>query len=156
MPSRVIRDDLLDSPRWHGSSFEARCFYIALLLLADDFGLVLLQPLFIGRHAFNKRPSDARLDKLIAELAHVDLLRIYYTGADDSPTRFGFLPRFRQKMRQMRARHPLPPAELYQDDLDAAAKFIEHKGLFVKMPAGRLQRADNPTAEGKGREGISK
>ena len=61
MPSRVIRDGLLDSPRWHSVSTEARCFFIALLLLADDFGLTILTPLYIGRHAFDRRPSDTKL-----------------------------------------------------------------------------------------------
>src|SRR5262245_17449737 len=102
MPSRVVRDGLLDSPRWHGVSHEAARFFISLLLLADDFGLILLQPVFIGRRAFDKRPSDARLDKLIAELVRVDLLRLYYGGTAEEPVRFGFLPRFRQTMRQMR------------------------------------------------------
>lgn len=152
MPARVLRDGLLDSPRWHAVSHEAARFFVALVLLADDFGLLNLQPIYIGRHAFAKRPSDARLDKLIAELVGVDLLRIYWSGDQENPVRFGFLPRFRQKLRQMKARHPLPPRALYEDDLDASAKFMEHKGLFAKMSASRLQAVDNPAAEVKGNE----
>jgi hypothetical protein len=149
VPSRVLRDGLLDSPRWHGISHEARCFFIALLLLADDFGLINLQPIFIGRHAFAKRPSDARLDKLIDELVRVDLLRLYWTGSSEAPVRFGFLPRFRQKLRQMKARHPLPPRELYEDDLDALGKFMQFKDSFQKLSAGRLQPVDRSAAEVK-------
>lgn len=141
MPSRVIRDGLLDSPAWHSVSAEAKVFFVALLLLADDFGLISLASVFIGRHAFERRPSETRLQKLIDELVRADLLRVYWSGPSDSPSRFGFLPRFRQKLRQMKARHPMPPHELYADDLDAEGKFISNKELFQKMPAGRLQPA---------------
>ena len=49
MPSRVIRDELLDSWRWHAISHEAARFYLALLLMADDFGLLNMSSLALLR-----------------------------------------------------------------------------------------------------------
>jgi len=49
----------------------------------------------------------------------------------------------------MKARHPLPPRDLYADDLDADGKFTQYKELFQKMSATRLQAADMSPAEVK-------
>jgi hypothetical protein len=142
MPSRILREGLLDSPRYWGARLEARDFFIRLLLVADDFGCVSLAPVFIGRRCFNIRPGEAKLEKLYAELCRVDLLRIYFSGSSaELPDRFGFIPRFRQTLRQMKARHPMPPPSLYEDDYDAAAKFMQFKQLFAKMPSTRTTAA---------------
>lgn len=141
MPSRVLREGLLDSPRYWGARLEARDFFIRLLLVADDFGCVSLAPVFIARRCFNVRPGEAKLVKLYAELCRVDLIRIYLSGSPELPDRFAFIPRFRQTLRQMKARHPMPPPALYEDDHDAQAKFMQYKQLFAKMPSSRTTAA---------------
>lgn len=141
MPSRILREGLLDSPRYWGAPIQARDLFIRLLLVADDFGTVSLAPVFIGRRCFNVRPGAAKLEKLYTELCRVDLLRIYVSGPAELPDRWGFLPRFRQTLRLMKPKHPMPPAELYADDHDAQAKFTQFKQLFAKMPSTRIADA---------------
>lgn len=119
MPNRIVRDGLLDSQRYWNCTIEARQLYVHLLLLADDLGCVSLAPVFIARRCFDERPSQAKLDGLIAQLHDQDLLRLYRSG--DAP--YGFIPKFRQRLQCVRPKHPAPPREIYADDEDALEKF---------------------------------
>src|SRR5688572_19615458 len=103
MPTRMIRgDDLLESPRYMALSAEDKVFYLHCLFGADDFGLLVLTPLTIGRRFFVKRPSDAYLRKRISTLEAAGLMRTYeYEGVC-----FGFLPRFRQRLKNFRCKNP--------------------------------------------------
>src|SRR5688572_13604487 len=103
MPSRVLREGLLDSPHYWAAPTAARDFYIRLLLVVDDFGCFNSSSLVIARRCFLKRPSDAALEKLYQQLVSADLLRFYYAGDAENEIRYGFLPRFRQTMRILKA-----------------------------------------------------
>jgi hypothetical protein len=151
MPSRVIRDGLLDSERYWSVTIEAQRLFLHLLLLADDFGLVSLALAFIRRRCFDDAPTPAKIDKLIDMLADADLIRIYEARGG----RYAYVPRFRQRLRQMRAKNPPPPRGLFSDDEDATNLFNSHWHLFEKMSASRRRPADNPRpeVEGKRREG---
>src|SRR5688500_9110901 len=98
---------------------EAQRLFVHLLLLSDDFGLVSLAPVFIRRRCFDDAPTPAKIDKLIETLADADLIRIYEARGG----RYAFVPRFKQRLRQMRAKNPPPPRELYSDDEDATNLF---------------------------------
>jgi hypothetical protein len=143
MPSRVIREGLLDSQRYWGVTVEARQLFVHLMLLADDFGLVSLAPVFVRRRCFEDAPTPAKVDKLIEQLHDADLLRLYTVGDGISASRYGFIPRFGQRLRMMRCKHPMPPDALFYDDAEAKTKFTQNKHLFEKLPAGRRQVADN-------------
>lgn len=143
MPSRVIREGLLDSQRYWSVTVEARPLFLHLMLLADDFGLVSLAPVFIRRRCFDDAPTPAKIDKLLEQLVDADLLRVY--EADGK--RLAFIPRFGQRLRQMRAKHPAPPAALYIDDEHARLLFNSHAYLFEKMTAGRRRTADRSRTE---------
>jgi hypothetical protein len=104
------------------------------MLLADDFGLVSLAPVFIRRRCFDDAPAQTKIDKLLDQLHDADLVRLYEAGG----ARYGFIPRFGQRLRLMRCKHPAPPESLYADDNDARAKFSQNSDVFAKMPAGRL------------------
>ena len=150
MPSRVIREDILDSQRYWSVGIEARQLFFHLMLLADDFGLVSLAPIFVRRRCFDDAPTPAKIDKLIEQMHDADLLRIYTVGDGAMPARYGFIPRFGQRMRQMKARHPKPPEALYADDADALKLFNQHKDLFEKTSATRAQSADKSPPEVEG------
>lgn len=160
MPNRIIREGVLDSPRYWGVSDAARLLFFHILLLADDFGLISLAPVFIRRRCFDDAPSQAKIDKLLEQLHDADLLRIYEAGG----ARYGFVPRFGQRLRLMRCKHPAPPESLYCDDKDAREKFSKNRAEFAKMPAGRLppvgqmpgERRPEVEVEGKGKEVESK
>jgi len=125
MPNRIIREGLLDSERYWSVTIEARLLFVHLLLLADDFGCVSLAPVFIRRRCFDDRPSDEKVSKLLGELADADLIRIYEIEGG----RYGFVPRFRQRLQRETLRHPAPPSALLAGDADAEEKFrkIKHK-----------------------------
>lgn len=143
MPSRVIREGLLDSQRYWAVTVEARQLFVHLMLLADDFGLVSLAPVFIRRRCFDDAPSQQKIDRLIDQLIDVDLIRVYTAG----DRRCAFIPRFCQRLRQMRAKNPAPPRELYSDDEHARNLFSSHAYLFEKMSASRRRIGDNPRPE---------
>lgn len=158
MPSRVIREGLLDSERYWSASIEARQLFIHLMLIADDFGLVSLAPVLIRRRCFDDAPTPAKIDKMIEQLADADLIRLYTVGADSSPARYAFIPKFGQRLRLMRCKHPIPPEALFKDDAEAAEKFKVNKAKFESLSAGRGQMTGirRPEVEGKGREVESK
>lgn len=157
MPSRIIREGLLDSQRYWSVTIEARQLFVHLMLLADDFGLVSLAPVFIRRRAFSDAPPQSKVDQLIGELVHVDLLRTY----EVEQARYGFVPRFRQILRIEKARHPMPPDDLFSDDVHAREKFLKNKDKFTnlhsrrtaddrQMHSGRMPEVKR--SEGKGTE----
>ena len=128
MPNRIIREGLLDSERYWSVTIEARQLFMHLLLLADDFGCVSLAPVFIRRRCFDDRPSDEKVSRLLGELADADLLRVYEVEGG----RYGFVPRFRQRLQRATLKHPAPPAELLAGDTDAEEKFRNIKDKAKK------------------------
>lgn len=131
MPSRIIRDGLLDSERYWSVGIEARQLFIHLMLLADDFGLVSLAPLYVRRRCFNDNPSAERVARLIAELQDADLIRCYQCqrGAP-----YGFIPRFNQRLQRKTMKCPPPPQELFADD-DELLEKLSKINDEVKNPA---------------------
>ena len=121
MPTRMIREGLLDSQRYWSVTIEARELFTHLMLLADDFGCISLAPLFIRRRCFNDRPTDDMIDNLLDQLAAADLIRVYQAAG----ARYGFIPRFKQRLQRMTLKHPSPPLEMLRDDDDAQKKFEE-------------------------------
>ena len=115
MPARLIRDDILESERVQTLPVEARWLFVSVLLTADDVGLLELTPFKMARQS----GLDIKMvPALIQLLADVDLIRCYEAGEK----RYGFIPRFRQRLQIKRCRHPLPPASLMADDKDAINK----------------------------------
>lgn len=118
MPARLIRDDMLESERVQTLPADARWLFVAVMLTADDVGLLELSTFKLHR----KAGLDVRVvEKLLPLLVDADLLRSYQV---DGKT-FGFIPRFGQRLQIKRAKCPLPPDSLLSDDEDAIRK-IKH------------------------------
>lgn len=117
MPTRVVRDAILDSERYHSVDKPARLAYLELLLCVDDFALMPLSDVYLKRHttAFEGMGKTA-IDTILAALHDADLVRIYETAG----ARFGFLPRFRNSPRAKKPKWPVPP------DTPAFAEFWQH------------------------------
>lgn len=115
MPSRLIRDDMLDSERVQTLPIEARWLYVSVLLTADDVGLFEVSPFKLGRRAGIDQQKIALLVQLMAD---ADLVRVYEVAGK----RYGFIPRYRQRLQIKRTRHPLPSPALLADDPDAVSK----------------------------------
>lgn len=127
MPCRLIRDEMLDSERVLALPVEARWLYVTILLSADDLGLFEATSFKLARRADIKREVG---EKLLSMLADSDLVRLYDVG----DKRYGFIPRFRQRIQIKRLKHPAPPDALMQDDQDAINK-IKH--LAFKTTVGQ-------------------
>lgn len=127
MPCRLIRDEMLDSERMLSLPVEARWLYVTILLSADDLGLFEATSFKLARRADIRREAG---EKLLAMLADSDLVRLY----DVDGKRYGFIPRFRQRIQIKRLKHPAPTEALMQDDQDALNK-IKH--LACKTTVGQ-------------------
>ena len=171
MPNRIVRESILDSPRYWSVDEGAELLYMHLLLLADDFGCLSIEFGFIGRRCFMHRPTDARLETLIKQLAGADLIRPY-RHRDLS---YAFIPRFRQRLKRDTLKNPQPPDDLLADDPDALDKFQRLNGHSKNPAAGgrpeggrraaprrnevkrsEVKRSEVKRSEGKGREGEGK
>lgn len=130
MPTRMIREGLLDSDRYARVSDASRLLFVHLMLLADDFGCVSVSATFLRRRCFYDSPSDERIARLVCELVDVDLIRTY----EVERTCLAFIPKFRQRLYRSTLKHAIPPESLYQDDSDAAEKFNEIRKEITKTP----------------------
>jgi len=112
---RLIRDDVLDSERVHKLAPPGRWLYVALLLLADDVGLLELNSFKIGRKS---GIEGAEQTAFLDQMAELDLIRVYTAAGK----RYAFIPRYRQRLQIKRSKCPTPPAEVLFDDPDAFNK----------------------------------
>ena len=138
MPARLIRDDMLDSERVHSVSVEGRWLFVCVMLMADDMGLFEASAFKLSRKAgISHKPCE----KLLQMLADADLIRLYEVAGRT----FGFIPRFRQRLQIKRAKCPLPPVELFEDDKDATSK-INHLAAIPRLSNGgsRFDNGDPP------------
>lgn len=159
MPNRVIRESILDSERYWSCTIEARELYRHLQLLADDLGCVSLAPVMLRRRCFDSAPSQDKISNLIQQLADADLIRIYVVGepVDNFSAKFAFIPRFGQRLRIMRLKHPMPPQALLVNDPEAIEKFSKIKGNSVNLTDiclthDRHMSAESNRIEKKGKE----
>lgn len=128
MPNRMIREGLLESERLLSVPVEARWLFVTIMLSADDVGLFEATEFRLGRRADVSRDSVGRL---LVMLSDVDLIRLYEVGAK----RYGFIPRFRQRVQIKSTKHPLPPRALMEDDQDASKKIND---LASETTVGQL------------------
>lgn len=115
MPTRLIREGLLDSEAVLSLPVEARWVYVSILLTADDIGLFEATPFRIARKADVRRELA---DTMVQLLVDRDLIRLYQVDG----RQYGFVPRYGQRVQIRRAKYPLPPMELLQGDTDAIKK----------------------------------
>ena len=150
MPTRLVRDGLLDSEAVLSLPPEGRWLFVAILLSADDYGLFEATPFKLAKRA---AIGPEQVPQLLQAMAEVDLVRLYQ--AEGSKHRsFGFLPRFGQRMRGYRAKHPVPPPEVLGDDSAALSKFndlsakkTDHSQPTVRPPAGHGRPETEAEAE---------
>lgn len=118
MAQRLIRDGLLGSERVQGLPAEGRWLFVAMMLMADDLGLLELNSFKVCREA---NLNDKVVEKLLGMMVDVDLIRVY----EKQGKRWAYIPKFGQRLQIKRAKCPLPPMELLQGDEDTIKK-IKH------------------------------
>ena len=138
MANRLIRDGLLESEAVLNLPVEARWLYLSILLSADDVGLFDANAFKLARRADVSRGG---VDRLLTMLVDEDLVRIYMAEGK----RYGFIPRYRQRLQIKRIKHPVPPDALLRDDDDAKEKFSKINELTTKTTVGQpLSTAAQP------------
>ncbi len=85
------------------------------MLSADDVGLFEATEFKLARRADVNRDMASKLMQMLAD---ADLIRLYEVGGK----RYGFIPKFRQRLQIKTTKHPLPPGALFLDDQDALNK----------------------------------
>lgn len=109
MPIRMIREQMLESERYHNlTSDTARLAFVHFILKADDLGNCEATNLFLRRNIFLTNISNEAATKILCELADEDLIRIYEIDAK----RYVHIPRFRQRMRHVKRVNPRPPKNI--------------------------------------------
>lgn len=143
MPCRLIRDELLESERVLALPIEARWLYVTILLSADDLGLFEATSFKLARRSDIRREAG---EQLLSMLADADLVRLYEANGK----RYGFIPRFRQRIQIKFLKHPAPPEALMYDDEDALNK-IKHLAskTTVGQPMGNGDATDAQPSEAK-------
>lgn len=115
MPNRLVREGLMESEAVLSLPVEGRWLFVIILLSADDIGLFEATEFKLARRADVNRDLAGKLMQMIAD---ADLIRLY--AVDNK--RYGFIPKFRQRLQIKTSKHPFPPRAMYEDDLDALNK----------------------------------
>lgn len=108
MPDRILRDELMRSARYRRlTSDTARLLFVHLVLTVDSLGNTEADTTAI-EDVLHRPLGDETVAKLLSELADVDLIRMY----QNSGKRYLHIPRFRQRLRYLQGKHPLPPPQI--------------------------------------------
>jgi len=143
MPTRLLRDGLLESEAVLSLPPEGRWLYVSILLSADDYGLFEATPFKLAKRGDVKRDH---VPALLNAMADADLVRLYQPDAR-TPRSFGIVTKFGQRMRAARTKNPLPPLHLVADQ--GADYLSEFNDLASRMTGTRPRPAGTrrPEAE---------
>lgn len=120
---------------------EGRWLFVIIILSADDVGLFEATEFKLARRADVNRELAGKLMQMLAD---ADLIRLYMIDAK----RYGFIPKFRQRLQIKTSKHPLPPRAIYLDDLDALNKINDLASkTTVGAPVGSSWKADGQPSE---------
>lgn len=141
MPNRLIREGLMESEAVLSLPVEGRWLFVIIILSADDVGLFEATEFKLARRADVNRDLAG---KLLGMLADADLIRLYEVGGK----RYGFIPKFRQRLQIKTSKHPFPPRAIYQDDSDALNKINDLASkTTVGAPVGSSCASDGQPPE---------
>ncbi len=148
MPDRVLRDELLTSPRYWAVSIEAQRLYVHLILVADDTARFSGKNYTIRAACFPGHPVAAeKLDSLLAELVDQDLVRVYEHAGE----RYLFIPRYRQRMRYPRSKYPPPPQQINDIPMEKTDLGQSQDGLkSAEVKRSEVKRRKTTTADSQG------
>lgn len=141
MPNRLVREGLMESEAVLSLPVEGRWLFVIIILSADDVGLFEATEFKLARRADVNRDLASKLMQMLAD---ADLIRLYVIETK----RYGFIPKFRQRLQIKTSKHPLPPRAIYQDDSDALSKINELASRStVGAPVGSSLTTDGQPPE---------
>jgi hypothetical protein len=147
--NRMIRGEVMESERVLALPYEARWFFWSILMTADDLGLFEATDFKMARNA-TMTPAQAGL--CLQMLADTDLVRLYIVDGK----RYGFLPRFRQRLQIKRSKFDLPPAALVADEPAILRKINDLASDPPLETRGQPSEAEEEAEEGIGVSSSSK
>jgi hypothetical protein len=109
MPTRILRDGILDSERVDKLSDGGELFYRRLMSVVDDYGRFEADPVILRSKCYPRRTDRITVDQIeswLAELA-TELAVVYQSGRK----RYLQLTDFGQRIRSEKSKYPGPPAE---------------------------------------------
>lgn len=107
MPSRVIRDGILESEAINSLSWEAELFYRRLMSIVDDFGRYNAHPMLLRSRCYPlqfDRVKDSDIHEWLEACKEVGLITLY--SVENKP--FLEMCRFNQRTRQQCSKFPGP------------------------------------------------
>jgi hypothetical protein len=151
VPDRIIRDEIRRSHRFvHLPSDTHRVLFYHLVLDADDFGNA--EATTTNLSLIMARPvSEELAASWLSTLADVDLIRIY----EFDGKRYVHLPRFRQRLRSRRGKHPQAPPSIECNEMKMLRQNVGHMPDVRRTDVGHLppKRSEVKGIEVKGIEG---
>lgn len=144
MPDRMIRDELLTSERYWSATIEAQRLFIHLLLKIDDVARFSGKNYTIRSACFPGQAIEpAKIEKLLAELQDIDLIRLYEVNGE----RFIFVPRFKQRLRFPKSKYPAPPKEI--SDIPEEKTDVSQAQDSLKSGSSPQKRSEEKRSEEK-------
>ena len=149
MPDRIVRDELLRSHRYVSLPTDTdRLLFIHLLLSADSLGNA--EATGTALSLMMARPIDDILAaKLLAHLADCDLVRLY----EVNEKRYVHIPRFRQRLRYLRGKHPRPPDKMecreIKELIEKVGPRSDYSRTTVRLQSAEVKRSEVKRSEEK-------
>jgi len=147
VPDRIVRDELMRSHRYVTlSSDTVRLFFVHCILTADSLGN--LEATTTSTTAMMGRQIEqSTLAKWIAELDHVGIIRAYLV--DDK--QYVHIPRFRQRLRYIKGKHPRPPSEVECKEISSLLEKVRPQSDHSQTTVGRseVKRSEVKRSEAK-------
>lgn len=153
MADRLIRDELLTSERYCTVSRDARLLFVHLMLVADDFGNFSGKNFTVRASCFPGEQIDPEaLENWLSELVEKDLTRFYEISGE----RYINIPRFRQRLRAMRPKFPLPPWASSEDQQALKVRNVRHpRADDGQLPLEEKRSEEKGSEENKSTVGNS-
>ena len=156
MPTRLIREGLLDSDKIASVDDECAMLFVRLMLLADDFGRFDGRPSYLQVRAYpvhkdareddphrQVRPTDGEIRRRLGLLEQAGLIRQYV--AEGKP--FLEILNFNQRMRAKTSKFPDPPDTLSEKVRVTAPLGETQDGEGIRLtppPADEPVKPNNP------------
>lgn len=140
MPDRIIRDEALNSDRLLGLKRNThRLAFVACVLEADDLGNLEAGPGALWRlwRDWLALTDRAQVAEIMLALTDADLVRLY----ESDGKRFAHIPKFRQRLRYLKGKHPRPPEHLECKEINA---LVAEKSVY-----GRLKTDHGPSVDAR-------
>lgn len=112
MPNRIMREGWLDSLAVDSLEVNAERFFFRLCLKADDFGRYPANPQLLRSNLYplKEEVRNTDISRWIAACEKAGLVRCY----EANHVRYLEIPKYRQRLRLMHPKYPMPSAETAQ------------------------------------------